>query len=101
MNTLATTSISEELAPLGKLVADRIGRRIAPCTLWRWHSRGLANGAKLRAVKVGKSLFCCPRWLDEFIEQQNPGQAVAAPHAIANPTETELRQAGLLPAAPR
>jgi hypothetical protein len=55
----------------------------------------------LRAVKVGKSLFGCPRWLDEFIEQQNPGQAVAAPPAIANPTETELRQAGLLPAAPR
>jgi len=101
MNSLATTNVSEELAPLGKLVAERIGRRIAPCTLWRWHSKGLANGAKLRAVKVGKSLFGCPRWLDEFILAQNPGQAIAAPPAVENPTEAQLRAAGLLPAAPR
>lgn len=98
---MISTNTTEELRPLGAVVAERIGRRLSPATVWRWHTKGLKNGARLRVARIGKGLFCCPRWLDEFIEQQNPGQAVAAPPAIANPTENELRQAGLLPAAPR
>jgi hypothetical protein len=94
-------SVIEELKPLGKLVAERIGRRLSPATVWRWHSKGLANGARLRVARIGKGLFCCPRWLDEFILAQNPGQPIAAPPAVENPSEAQLREAGLLPAAPR
>jgi len=88
---------SEELRPVGAVVAERIGRRLSPASLWRWHTKGLRNGARLRVARIGKAVFTCPRWLDQFIAEQNAGQFPTAPPAVPNPTEAELREAGLLP----
>jgi hypothetical protein len=85
-----------ELRPLGKLVAEKIGKRMSPAALWRWHSVGLACGARLRVQRVGGALFCRDSWWDEFLRAQQSPQSRAVAAALPNPSEAELLAAGLL-----
>jgi hypothetical protein len=85
-----------ELRPLGKLVAEKIGKRMSPAALWRWHKTGLANGARLQVQRVGGALFCRDSWWDEFLRAQQSPQSRAVAAALPNPCEDELRAAGLL-----
>ena len=85
-----------ELKPLAALVAAKLGKRMSPAALWRWHSVGLANGARLQVQRVGGALFTCERWWDAFLQAQQTPASRAVAAALPNPGEDELRAAGLL-----
>jgi hypothetical protein len=87
--------IESELIPLSALVRRKIGRSVSPCALWRWHAKGLSNGARLQVARCGRGLYCTEEWFDEFLRQQNEPMPSAAP-AVPVATVAELQAAGLL-----
>jgi hypothetical protein len=78
------------------------GRRISLDTLYRWCQKGLKNGVRLQAVKVGSRWFTCRRWVQEFVRAGNPNLNAATAdtnlrtspqrHRAANWAEKKLRE---------
>lgn len=89
-------SDNSELIPLTALVRRKIGRSVSPCALWRWHAKGLSNGARLQVARVGRGLYCTEQWFDEFVRRQNEAGRAPAPVAPPAATVAELQAAGLL-----
>jgi hypothetical protein len=48
------------------------GRKISIETLYRWCHRGLVNGNRLQAVKVGGRWFTTRKWVQDFIRAGQP-----------------------------
>lgn len=83
------------------------GKRPTRPVIWRWCSKGVAQGTiKLRYVAIGRRFFTSRKWIAEFVVEQNrrretpPLRVVhdsslrprLAPHDVA---DRELREAGL------
>jgi hypothetical protein len=61
-----------------KVLPGRVaGSRISVFTLWRWCTKGLKNGIRLKSVRVGGQRLTTRTWLLEFIEATT---AQAEPH---------------------
>ncbi len=86
----------QAMEPLAGLVERKLGKRLSPCALWRWHSKGLRGGIRLRVMRIGRGLFCCEDWWNEFASKLNSDPSVPAATAPPAATEAELRAAGLL-----
>ncbi len=56
------------LAEVTRIVPGRAGKRVALVTVHRWCGRGLRNGLRLRAVKIGGRRYTTLGWVQEFIE---------------------------------
>jgi hypothetical protein len=80
--------------PVSRLVQRKIGKRISPSCLWRWHAKGLADGARLRVVRIGRGLFTTEEWWEQFVATQQPPTSPTPKTPSASPDE--LRAAGLL-----
>jgi hypothetical protein len=61
----------DDLAPARALLKAKLGRRISPGTLWRWHRKG-TRGCRLDCVMVGGMLHTTPAAVADFIRGQNP-----------------------------
>lgn len=48
------------------------GRKISLDTLYRWCQKGLKNGVRLEAVKVGSRWFTTRRWIQDFVRAGRP-----------------------------
>lgn len=69
----ATSSKGEvEYLPLSAaaklLPGRRAGRRISIQTVWRWCTKGVRNGIRLRSVMIGGQRCTTREWIEEFIE---------------------------------
>jgi hypothetical protein len=95
---LPPTPTAENLRPLRKLLAEQLGCRPSPATLWRWTTKGIRVGpsrVKLEAVRVGRQLYASPEAVARFIEAQNRERIPAKGTSEADIDE-RLRAAGLL-----
>lgn len=63
---------TDDLKPAAALLAKRLGRRINPATMWRWHRKG-CRGVKLECLRVGGILQTSDAAVTAFIVGQNPG----------------------------
>src|SRR5690242_14561931 len=61
----------DDLQPAGELLKAKLGHRITPGTLWRWHRQG-TRGCRLACLMVGGVLHTTPQAVAEFIRGQNP-----------------------------
>ena len=43
------------------------GKRVSTDTVWRWCTRGVCGGVRLRSVMIGGRRFTTRAWLDDFI----------------------------------
>jgi len=78
------------------------GRKISLDTLYRWCQKGLKNGVRLQAVKVGSRWFTSRQWVQEFVRAGNPNLNAATAdenlrtipqlHRAANWAERKLRE---------
>jgi len=78
------------------------GRKVSLDTLYRWCHKGLKNGVRLQAIKVGSRWFTSRRWVQDFVRAGNPhlNPATAATnlrtspqrHRAADWAEQELRK---------
>ena len=54
-----------DLRPVHTVIAERLGRRVSPTTLWRWHQKGvrsrLGEVVRLECVRVG-GVLCMYRF---------------------------------------
>jgi hypothetical protein len=57
------------------------GRKISLDTLYRWCQKGLKNGVRMEAVKIGSRWYTTRKWVQDFIRAGKPNLAVgdAAP----------------------
>jgi len=88
---------TDELIPVSKLVQTRLGRRIAPATLWRWRTKG-TRGVRLPMVLVLGSWCSTPKALTEFLrESSEAGMPQPAPPVERDEaTNRRLQAAGLV-----
>jgi hypothetical protein len=86
----------QAMEPLAGLVERKLGKRLSPCALWRWHRKGLRGGIRLRVMRIGRGLFSCDDWWNEFASKLNTEDPVFAVPIPPAATEAELRAAGLL-----
>ena len=69
----------------------------APCTLWRWRSKGV-NGARLECVRSGGRWLTTRHALVRFLIAQTQATSSNVQPAIQHPDmRSQLREAGLLP----
>lgn len=88
-----------DLVPVHRLIEQTIGRRVSPPTVWRWIKHGILIGdrrVKLKAVKVGRSVYSKPEWMREFIEAQSGYVNEDSKEERDSIREKELQDAGLL-----
>jgi hypothetical protein len=93
----------EKLQRLLPLLAQMLGHRPSPATVWRWKNHGVKAGdrrVKLRAVKIGGKLYSTPGDVQQFIDEQNPsvdsGSDADTPDERPTETTDRLETAGLL-----
>jgi hypothetical protein len=105
-----------DLVPLGQvrklLPANARGKDVSPRTVARWIHRGLRDGRRLEAVKVGGQLYVAPEALAAFLAPVGPSRPEIARQTVAeapprpaeqvrrlaeiNAAEAELRAWGVL-----
>jgi hypothetical protein len=85
---------TDELKPAAELLKARLGHRVSPATLWRWHKHG-TRGTRLECVRVGGLLHTTTEALAEFIRGQNP-EAVPTARTRSATTARRLQEAGLV-----
>jgi hypothetical protein len=91
---------NDTLTAVRTLAKQRLGKNIAPSTIWRWVRKG-SRGCKLEAVQVLGSWHTTPEAFGAFITGQTASAmgrdadpATPAPRSPAK--EAKLRAAGLL-----
>jgi len=97
-----SSTTTEQLQPLLPLLAQMLGHRPSPATVWRWTAHGVKSGdsrVKLRAIKIGGKLYSSREAVQHFIDKQNPA-FVDTDEQPARSTETSrgLERVGLLQA---
>jgi hypothetical protein len=55
------------------------GKRLCVSTVWRWCTKGLRNGVRLRSVLIGGQRLTTRRWLQEFIQAMSEARERAGP----------------------
>jgi hypothetical protein len=93
----------DDLELAAELLKKKLGHKISPATLWRWHKKG-CRGVRLPCKKVGGFLYTTPACVAAFIMGQNPETGPAAvenPEANMPPTRPvdrarKLEEAGLI-----
>jgi hypothetical protein len=92
------------LKPLVKVVEERLGKRFAPSTCWRWATKGAlvrSRRIKLKCWKVGNAWYTTDEAFDEFVQAQTE-RAVSTDLSEddtserSESTERRLQEAGLL-----
>lgn len=93
----------DDLRPVNDLIKARLGRRVAPATLWRWRTIGVSGGIKLPMVRVGgiwhSTALCVVEWIRQQTEhcgQSAPTDLAATPAERPERTTRKLQAAGLL-----
>lgn len=69
------------------------GRKISIETLYRWRHRGLQNGTRLQAVKVGGRWFTTRQWVQDFIRAGQPDLTVKESSTSIRTTSQKKRAA--------
>lgn len=93
----------DELRPIHQVIRARIGKRVAPATLWRWRLKGV-NGVRLECVRVGGLWFTTTAAFAEFLAAQTASferpevtlRSDAVPPPRSPEKERKLREYGLL-----
>ena len=92
----------DELVPVGELVEQRLGRRLASSTTWRWIAKGVkvrGRTVKLPAVRVGGAWCTSRPAFADFLRRQTAAALAPVetePTARPESTERKLREAGLI-----
>ncbi len=92
---------AESLQPLLPLLAQMLGKRPSPATLWRWHKVGIKVGddrVRLEAKRVGGQLYGSVEAVERFIQAQNPPIADSTEESEDRSPDMEqkLQAAGML-----
>lgn len=93
---------NDELIPVLDLVQQRLGRRLAPSTTWRWITKGVqvrGTAVKLQAVRVGGTWCTSRPAFADFLRRQTSAALHPAEQASEERPESvrrRLRDAGLL-----
>lgn len=94
----------DDLEPAQALLKRKLGRRVSPGTLWRWHKKG-CRGIRLECLRVGGILQTTAAAVTAFIVGQNrdensaevPGSPEERQTKVRSPsTARRLRDAGIL-----
>lgn len=70
-----STANVDQLQPLLPLLAEMLGHRPAPATVWRWQTMGVkvaGRRVKLQTTRIGGKLYGTTEAVSRFIQQQNP-----------------------------
>ncbi len=86
--------IPEDLITLAE-AARLLPTRPAPCTLWRWRTKGV-NGARLECIRSGGRWLTTRQALARFLLAQSESASSGLPPPQPDMT-SRLRAAGLLP----
>jgi hypothetical protein len=65
------------------------GRKISLDTLYRWCQKGLKNGVRLEAVKIGSRWYTTRKWVQDFVKAGKPSLEAGNP---AGPSIRTSRQ---------
>lgn len=86
------TVATPEYVPLSEvpnvIPGRRPGKKLSIGTVWRWCRRGVHGGIRLRAVKVGGTLYTTREWILEFVRALN-SDADVEPVRIRTRTQRE------------
>lgn len=103
---MAIDAVNEELITFGQAArrARPQGQRpAAPCTIWRWHKKGV-SGVKLETICIGGTRYTSAEALKRFFDavtlarssQANTPQPLNTPGSRAACTQQQLRAAKLI-----
>ena len=84
----------DKLFPVAPLIEQRIGKRPAPATIWRWRLKGI-NGVRLECVLCGGCWMTTAAAFAEFVRAQT---ANVQPALLDAPAPTERSDAKKIPA---
>ena len=92
---------NDVLTPVNEITKRRLGKRIAPATLWRWRLKGIktpTGRVKLECVRVAGCWCTTPKAFAQFIREQSNVAAVDddGPRHRDERTTRRLQSAGLL-----